>query len=196
MKTALLFSLLLNSLLLSQSYPPSFISQERPKTQLSTKYLQLKSYFSLNDFNSSQDFTLIKSQTYNSFEEVSRKSPWLAFGLSYLFPGLGQVYNGEYWKALIFSGTAIAGAALAFASIMGSNDSFDEAPASFWIGVAIGGGAYLWSLIDAPISASKINEKNRVSGIKIFSIDNNKLVIKFRNVLNKGTYYLSTSLSF
>ncbi|MFQ5666448.1 MAG: DUF5683 domain-containing protein [Candidatus Binatia bacterium] len=40
-----------------------------------------------------------------------RRSPLLAVFLSGLFPGLGQLYNGERWKALLF---VVAGRFAAF----------------------------------------------------------------------------------
>ena len=34
----------------------------------------------------------------------SKRSPWLAVGLSALIPGAGQVYNENYWKPLVIWG--------------------------------------------------------------------------------------------
>ncbi len=35
---------------------------------------------------------------------IMKKSPWTSVGLSAICPGLGQIYNGSYWKAPIVWG--------------------------------------------------------------------------------------------
>lgn len=46
--------------------------------------------------------------------EVSRKSPWLAAGLSALLPGAGEFYAESYWKAAAFLAIDIAAWGLAY----------------------------------------------------------------------------------
>ena len=65
--------------------------------------------------------------TQQAGERRKRRRPLVAVILSGFFPGLGQLYNGERWKALLF---VIGGALTAF----GPWNSFDvdgalEAPA-------------------------------------------------------------------
>src|SRR3990172_5681574 len=104
----------------------------------------------------------------------SYKSPWVAFLLSYIIPGSGQIYNGEIIKGLVFTGTFVLGAAIALIPAIGST-SGSAWPATSYIGAGIAGIAYVWQLIDAPISASRINNENNLSLLKINMINNHEL---------------------
>ncbi|MCZ7558544.1 MAG: hypothetical protein M5R41_19320 [Bacteroidia bacterium] len=79
-------------------------------------------------------------------EEVSEKSPLLAFVLSFMITGVGQFYNEQVGKGVLMMGGAIAGFAM-----MASNPRDPEPGLIVWLGCT------LWSLIDAPVSASAIN---------------------------------------
>jgi len=46
--------------------------------------------------------------------EVSKKSPWLAGGMSLVVPGSGELYAGSYWKAALFIAVEIGAWALAY----------------------------------------------------------------------------------
>lgn len=126
----------------------------------------------------------------------SRKSPWLAFGLSMLYPGLGQLYNAEYGKALLMGGLGTVGLGLAMLAAMSTDFDSESNPdyigVILYSGVAVYGAVYIWSMIDAPISATNINERNRKLGIKIFSIEDEKFAIGLRS----GKELSSTSLNF
>ncbi|MBI4420743.1 MAG: hypothetical protein HY560_07950 [Gemmatimonadetes bacterium] len=88
---------------------------------------------------------------------TGRKSPALAFLLSFLITGAGQGYNGEWGKAGIMFG----GVVVSYAVAVGGADActFDDNCAQFGIGVLGIVGFALWSMIDAPISASAINRR-------------------------------------
>jgi TM2 domain-containing membrane protein YozV len=73
------------------------------------------------------------------------KNPWLALGLS-LFPGLGQVYNGQPAKAFVFFAAWVG-------SIYGAAE-IDPFPFAFMIPFV-----YLYNLIDAFRTASLINAR-------------------------------------
>jgi len=102
---------------------------------------------------------------------VSEKSPVLAFVLSFILPGAGQYYNGDITKGVIMTGAAAAGIATMLAA--GYEDVFHKDPyyyASYgywteetttwlYVGAGVAGAAAIWSWIDAPISASRINEE-------------------------------------
>jgi TM2 domain-containing membrane protein YozV len=102
---------------------------------------------------------------------VSEKSPLLAFVLSFILPGGGQYYNGDIGKGVIMTGAAAAGIATMLAA--GYEDVFHKDPyyyASYgywteeetswlYVGAGVAGAAAIWSWIDAPISASRINEE-------------------------------------
>lgn len=90
------------------------------------------------------------------------KSPILSCGLSILFPGLGQHYNGDYLKGFIQEGICITGFVWAISSAL--NDDPEYVPsASEIIGAVAAVGARLWSIIDAPIRSNQINKQNRPS---------------------------------
>jgi hypothetical protein len=109
-----------------------------------------------------------------------QKSPGLALGLSALLPGCGQYYNGDYAKGAIQTGIFAAG--LVVALTLGTESSYSsnaytdygyygtytyyrpetEEWNSAWlyVGIGVAAGAWLWSVIDAPISASDINDES------------------------------------
>lgn len=69
------------------------------------------------------------------------KNPWAAAGLSFLFPGLGQIYNGQAQKAFIF-----------FAGFVGCIYGVVEInPLPFAFGIPF---VYFFNIIDAFRSAS------------------------------------------
>ena len=108
---------------------------------------------------------------------VKKKEPWLAFALSLVMPGTGQFYNDQYKKGVVQLGAFAAGAGLVF---LGVRDNYkahqtraDGSVHYPWIDpegnnktIALPGGilwacAHLWSVIDAPLSAIRINEQSQ-----------------------------------
>ncbi len=90
-----------------------------------------------------------------------KKNPTLAFVLSFVvLPGAGQIYNGEPGKGVAQFIVAATGAAVA---IRGS-DLRDHNMALGGLALFLGGS--LWSWIDAPASAQKINEERGYSQTK------------------------------
>jgi len=76
------------------------------------------------------------------------KNPYLAWGLSALLPGMGQFYNGQPGKgalhlALIFGSFAAAAEYRGIPEEVGLVGLF---------------GTWIWSMIDAPLTARGINE--------------------------------------
>ncbi len=105
------------------------------------------------------------SRTGGTVKEIKgKKSPIKAFLLSLIFPGLGQYYNGEYWKGIIQDALYIGGAILTYKGVLGLNLQSDDGENTnnsgsdsklTSIGISISLAAALWSIIDAPISAIK-----------------------------------------
>lgn len=106
-----------------------------------------------------------------------KRDPALAFALSLFFPGGGQFYNGENSKGAIMLGVAATGMLLFIVF-------FDEGKTFIWAeeeddftdnqtlsltGLFMAVGAMIWSWVDAPISASRINKEH---GLAI-SVDKN-----------------------
>lgn len=81
-----------------------------------------------------------------------RREPSLAGFLSYIIPGMGQIYNKQYEKALAVF--ALTGYTL-YRS-MNLNEGEDDRHMA--LGVATYCGVYLYSIIDAVVSAKKINK--------------------------------------
>lgn len=70
-----------------------------------------------------------------------RKEPWFALALSFLFSGLGQIYNGEVKKGIAF---IIAHAISLFLIMAG-------------IGLITTPIIWIWGMVDAYKSAQRIN---------------------------------------
>ena len=99
-----------------------------------------------------------------------RKDPAVAFVLSLLIPGAGQVYNGEVGKGVLQFGLDVGATVLCLTNLPGTEwveqgywsgyvrDTGDEG--LFNAGLAMMIVTDLWSMIDAPLSASAINRRN------------------------------------
>jgi hypothetical protein len=100
------------------------------------------------------------SPSYND-HKLGKKSPALAFVLSFIIcPGTGQIYNGEPGKGIsqiLLVGIGIAGA------IAGANN---DQPGLAAGGLALASVVEIWSIIDAPVSASRINAERGYSHVK------------------------------
>ena len=110
---------------------------------------------------------------------VLRKDPTTAFLFSLLVPGGGQFYNGESKKGLIQLGMAVTGIVLVYnnwpeyewvrddyywASYGYTREYGNET--LMYTGFALYLGGAVWSLIDAPRSANRINRQNGLASDK------------------------------
>ena len=109
--------------------------------------------------------------------KVKEKEPWLAFALSLVMPGTGQFYNDQYTKGIVQLGAVAAGAGLVFIGVRDNYKAYgrdaDGNPFYHWTDpegnnktMALPGGilwacAHVWSVIDAPLSAIRINEQSQ-----------------------------------
>ena len=109
-----------------------------------------------------------------------RKSPYVAMGLSALLPGSGQFYNGQYGKGgiqLVIYGIGWGLVLTGRETVTETEERYDLLPDGTqhyslsssteygftdtgYIGLGLLAGTWLWSLIDAPISAKNINKKD------------------------------------
>ena len=99
---------------------------------------------------------------------AKKKNPWIASGLSLLIPGAGQTYNDQFKKGLIQLGVAIVGTGLTYAAERddykdryGNTVDRDDDNWKIGFGVLLNYGSRLWSVIDAPISANRINKQSQ-----------------------------------
>ena len=99
---------------------------------------------------------------------IQKKNPMVALGLSFPIVGSGQFYNGEYTKGVAQMGAAIVGLGLVLSAggdnvdspqgnLDADNDDWRSIP-----GYVLFVGGAIWSLIDAPMSANRINRQNRL----------------------------------
>jgi len=104
---------------------------------------------------------------------TSRKDPVLACILSVLVPGVGQIYNGQVGKGIgMMAGTygALLLAAVSVGDSYGDyyNNSYSSSNSNYQLaGISLLAmvGFYVWSIVDAPLSASRINRQNGVVDI-------------------------------
>lgn len=82
------------------------------------------------------------------------KNPWIALVLSFLFPGIGQIYNGQIAKAIFF--------ASAFIGSIYLSATVDPMPFAFFIPFAV-----FANLIDAYRSAALINARWAGRGVYV-----------------------------
>ena len=108
------------------------------------------------------------SMGFSERQSPQRRSPGVAFGLSFLFPGLGQYYNGEPGKAVLQEVLYVGGLVLALGAgtetdTKGSNpiSAVEVTETNDWYtaGLTLALGSWLWSMVDAPLQAGKINEQ-------------------------------------
>ncbi len=113
-----------------------------------------------------------KPQVSNA-TSVGKKEPALSFLFSFLLPGGGQYYNGEYRKGALMTGLWLGSFVGMAASIPYDDDDYydnhnkyngasDTGPI-FTLFALVYMGNYIWSVIDAPVSANKINKQNMLS---------------------------------
>ncbi len=118
--------------------------------------------------------------------ELNEKNPWAAFFFSWLIPGGGQFYNGEKTKGGLMLLGGVTGAGIL---VYGINDKEEESSRTITespglttssfrykktsnetamnIGAAILVGSAIWSMIDAPVSANRINRELQQASLQI-----------------------------
>jgi len=94
--------------------------------------------------------------------KTTKLEPVASVLFSSVLAGGGQYYNGQYLKGLLMTVTEVGGIALVISSISSDGD-FIENPKMFFSGLIISVGASIYSMIDAGISAEKINKQNGFS---------------------------------
>jgi hypothetical protein len=112
---------------------------------------------------------------------TKKKDPLLAFGLSFLITGGGQFYNGQYGKGILQLGAVLVGISLVASAGDSHNhpyDSSEEDEAQVAFGTVMILGGYLWSLIDAPISANRINQESQQPSYgHMIQLDGDRLIL-------------------
>jgi TM2 domain-containing membrane protein YozV len=101
----------------------------------------------------------------------SKKDPALACLFSFFLPGTGQFYNGEAGKGAIMLGASAVGSILLLSSVADDLRYGDRSNDNATFGAVLFLSAWLWSVIDAPISASRINRQNGLASLPIIRDD-------------------------
>lgn len=117
------------------------------------------------------------------------KDPTAALLLALIIPGGGQIYNEQYPKALIPIGSIIVGSAMYGSADSGSNGDLQRA-ASF----VIAGGAWIWSIFDAPMTADKINQQSRFGHLMEF--DGDRITVGVDPIASRRRLGTTLSLRF
>jgi len=121
----------------------------------------------------------------------NEKSPGIAFVLSLVLPGLGQYYNGEIGKGITHNVIAIGSAWLSIYQVV----QYNYVTTLYWVGVGVGFINYLWSLVDAPISADNINKRRnqRYGHLFEYNFKNNTIGL---DIINNNGFSAKLSYHF
>ena len=120
-----------------------------------------------NSYNKENENTDQYGNTDQNVSEYRHRYPGLSFLFSFLYPGIGQYYNGQVGKGVVM--TVLATGSLATMIVMYSNantDSYgninisDNDATTVGVAAIVMLGTYIWSMIDAPVSASAMNRRN------------------------------------
>ena len=119
--------------------------------------------------------TKIAKEPVITMPTIKEKIPFVSFGLSFLVVGCGQAYNGELKKA-------VSHWVLAVSSLIIILNADSEVEANIF--TIIGFTNWAWSMIEAPISADRINKTQRQKQVSLAPIkyDNSvgaKLAFRF-----------------
>lgn len=120
-------------------------------------YSNNTSYQKLNSFKFIQtesSRSLILKNTANE------KSPVLAGILSAILPGSGQVYNGQWIKASV-QWVLLTGSIYLMIYDIDFDSESQDLPATSIAGISIGAATWIWSVVDAVISANQINKERK-----------------------------------
>ena len=138
-----------------------------------------------------------------SYQSYQKKDPWIAFGLSFILPGGGQIYNKHYGKGVVLFTATIIGAVLVMREVgddlIGGSKEDYEAIYDDLVDfepddgvLALGGvlcvGGYLYSLIDAPKSANKINRQGGISYGHLIEFDNDRTTLGIDPVASRNRF--------
>lgn len=110
------------------------------------------------------------------------RSPGLAFLFSFLLPGGGQYYNHQHAKGGAMTGLWMGGLITTAVAASYTVDCYETYNGSIvcddlenegaQAAAAVGGmvmfGSWLWSVIDAPVNAARINRGNKATGLLEF----------------------------
>lgn len=132
-----------------------------------------------------------------------KKNPMVALGLSFPMIGAGQFYNGQYTKGAIQLGAAVVGLGFTLSASGDNKDEPDDNPDGEndgWIrfpGYLLLFGGAIWSLIDAPMSANKINQQHQAASFgHLFQLDGDRATLGIDPVASRNKLGTLLTLRF
>ena len=144
--------------------------------------------YKMNEIDKMSKETVIGTRTV-----AKKKNPMVALGLSFPVIGAGQFYNGQYTKGVIQLGATIVGLGLTLSASGDNQDQPDgnlDVDTDDWMSVPgyllLFGGA-IWSLIDAPRSANRINQQNQIPSYgHLFQLDGDRAMLGIDPVASRN----------
>lgn len=120
--------------------------------------------------NQLQSQQIVEIYRKNNRFQLRDKSPLLSGFFSTFISGTGQLYNGQYTKALLMAGLTYSAAWYFFRNFNVMSGNSNQSSATSNISGLVLLGTYAWSITDAVGSAREINKE---------------LTIKYREVLDR-----------
>jgi TM2 domain-containing membrane protein YozV len=122
--------------------------------------------------------------------------PSLALGLSAAYPGVGQFYNGQIGKGIVMTTvatgsltvmvTGFIATGLAGGGVITDTGTKDLAQL-YQVCIPVYLGVWIWSMIDAPIAAQAINQRN--AGLLSWKVSNSNTLSLNPDVLYKDSFH-------
>jgi len=133
------------------------------ETDAQETIIEIDNEFVIEEALNEEDISAQKIEI--NINDIKYKNPNTASLLSLLLPGLGQLYNGQKSKGnamiLLSTGSCFLYFSFAFTNYYNRYDT------QMGITLAALIGTYIWSIMDASISAIDINFKNRMQSRKL-----------------------------
>ena len=142
-------------------------------------------------------------RTYEVFSYTvtltKEKEPVLAAVCSVVITGAGQAYNGQWKKGGILLGTNIFGWALVLVSLEENEEGDLELPEDIetvaGLGFLIAIGSQIYSIVDAPITANRINKRHQQK-THLFQRDGERFTVGVDPITSRNRLGTMLSLRF
>lgn len=118
------------------------------------------------------------------------KSPLTAFALSFLYPGIGQFYNGDVGQGFLHLGINTISLPL----FLFYSEEGEEFRTASTILLGVWGVNYIWALIQAPTKANKIN--NKIKYGHAIEFQNNQMVYGMDMKFQKNKFTTNFTVHF
>ena len=124
---------------------------------------------------------------------IRKKSPGTAFTLSLIYPGIGQFYNGDVANGFIHLIFHTISTPLGIIFVAHDEPEQDFLKVGF---LSIAGINYIWSLIDAPVTANRINKQSAQMQSHLFEYNIHTAVVGIDLGMKNKTMTANMSIQF